>query len=197
MSVLASRFYGAAFVCLSLVIASPSASASSDEARKQYMAGSYSAALPLAKAAVERGDSSAMVLLGMMYFKGQGVPTSYETALNLWRDAARKGNAKAQNNIGMIFQNGTGVERNYAEAAKWYMLAAKQNYGLAYSNLGVLYRLGHGVNMDYKKSLELLQRAEQILTKDLVIDSGNEAAIRADLDFVRNEIALVKSWIGR
>jgi uncharacterized protein len=190
------RKYAAAISGFGVLLAPLSASASGAGARKEYITGNYRAALPLAQEAAEKGDASAMVVLGMMYHKGQGVPQKYDLALKYWHDAARKGNAKAQNNIGMAFQNGTGVGKDYAEAAKWYMLAAKKNDGLAYSNLGVLYKIGKGVEPDYKKSLEFLQRAERLLTNDLAADPMNAAAIRDDLAFVRGQIAEVSRLIA-
>lgn len=185
----------AALICTGFLAASSAALASGVDARREYIAGNYRVALALAQEAAAKGDATALLVLGMMHYKGQGISQDYGLALKYWQDAARKGNARAQNNIGMIFQNGTGVAKDYAEALKWYRLAAKQNYGLAYSNLGVLYRSGRGVEADYKKSLEFLRKAEQLLSKDLVADAANATAIKADLEFVRGQIAEVSRLI--
>lgn len=185
------KWFLSAFVCGGLLLSSNPVLASGADARREYIAGNYRAALSLAQEAAAKGDATALLVLGMMHYKGQGLSQDYSMALKYWQDAARKGNARAQNNIGMAFQNGTGVTKDYAEAVKWYRLAAKQNYGLAYSNLGVLYRFGRGVETDYKKSLEFLRKAEQILSKDLVADAANATAVRADLEFVKGQIAEV------
>lgn len=196
MQLLGRSLINAALVGAGLLLAPMCALASGADARKEYMAGNYQAALPLAQEAAAKGDAAATVLLGMMHYKGQGVAKDYGMALKLWQDAARKGNAKAQNNIGMAFQNGTGVTKDYDEAVKWYRLAARQNYGLAYSNLGVLYRFGKGVELDYRKSLEFLQKAERLLSNELSSDPIGAAATREDIAFVRGQIAEVSKLIS-
>src|SRR5919107_1027314 len=86
------------------------AMASGAEARRAYIADKPLLALELAQPAAERGDSTAMLTLGMLYLRGAGVRQDYAAALKWWRDAAALGNIRAQNNIGVIFRDGLGME---------------------------------------------------------------------------------------
>jgi TPR repeat protein len=68
----------------------------------------------------EKGNSKAMLELGVLYAYGRGVPRNYPEALRWYRLAADKGESRAMHNIGHMYQNGLGVQQNYTEAMKWY-----------------------------------------------------------------------------
>ena len=46
--------------------------------------------------AARKGSADAMVNLGLLYAKGQGVPQSYERAVELYKQSAAQGNAVSQ-----------------------------------------------------------------------------------------------------
>ncbi len=62
--------------------------------------------------------------LGLMYYKGQGVPQDDAEALKWFRKAAAQDLAAAQNSLGVMYVNGQGVPQDYAQAHMWYNLAA-------------------------------------------------------------------------
>ena len=107
------------------------AGASGVEARREYIARNYEAALRAAQSGAELGDSVAMLILGLLHFEGRAVSRDYKAALRWWRASADLGNNKAQNNIGLIFHEGLGVEKNYKEAAKRFELSASRGEALA------------------------------------------------------------------
>jgi len=55
--------------------------ASGAEARRAYVTGKHLLAPELAQPAAERGDGTAMLVLGSLYFNGEGVRQDYATAL--------------------------------------------------------------------------------------------------------------------
>ena len=77
----------------------------------------------------KQGIAEAEYNLGLMYSKGEGVPSDDKEAVKWYRLAAEQGLAQSQTNLGLMFGKGQGVEQDYKEAVKWYRLSAGQ--GLA------------------------------------------------------------------
>ena len=99
----------------------------------------------------EDGDEKAQYFLGLIYYKGKGVPQNYKKALKWYTLSAEQGNKVAQYNLGVMYSFGLGVVPDYKTALKWYNLSSEQGNALAQYNLGRLYYLGNGVkeNMVY------------------------------------------------
>jgi TPR repeat protein len=116
--------------------------------------GDYATALrewtPIAK----QGNARAQSNLGLMYYKGHGVPQNHKTAVKWYRLAAKQGYANAQSNLGFMYDKGRGVPQNKKTAVKWYRLAAKQGFARAQSNLGLMYYKGHGVPQNHKTAVK-------------------------------------------
>ena len=110
-----------------------------------YNAGDYQTAVQEWRPLAEQGNSDAQSNLGLMYYKGIGVPQDYAEALKWYRLAAEEGVAVAQKNLGYLYDRGIGVPHDYAEALKWYRLAAEQGNSDAQISLGVMYYNGNGV----------------------------------------------------
>ena len=76
--------------------------------------------------AASLGLVDAQFNLGLMYYKGQGVPQDYEEALRWFKEAAEQGDAQAQYCLGLMYHKGQGVSQDYEEALRWYKEAAEQ-----------------------------------------------------------------------
>jgi len=96
----------------------------------------------------EDGDEKAQYFLGLIYYKGKGIPQNYKKALKWYALSAEQGNKVAQYNLGVMYSFGLGVIPDYKTALKWYNLSSEQRYALAQYNLGRLYYLGNGVKED-------------------------------------------------
>jgi uncharacterized protein len=99
--------------------------------------------------AAEQGQSDAQVMLGNMYFAGQGIPQDYVQALMWVRKAAEQGQSDAQVMLGSMYENGRGVPQDYVQAATWFRKAAEQGKAIAYLSLGLMYAAGRGVPQDF------------------------------------------------
>ena len=110
--------------------------------------GDYATTLKEFYPAAERGNARAQYNLGLMYYKGNGVPQDHKTALKWYTLAAEQGYAPAQHNLGLMYDNGQGVPEDDKTAVKWYTVAAEQGNASAQSNLGVMYEKGRGVPQD-------------------------------------------------
>ena len=102
-----------------------------DAANRGDFKKAYSLWLPLAK----QGNAKAQFHLGLMYYKGQGVPQDYKEAVKWYRLSAEQGLSTAQCGLGEMYYGGEGVSHDYAEAIKWWKLAAEQGHEEAQYNL--------------------------------------------------------------
>ena len=101
------------------------------------------------KAKAEKGDASAQLNLGYMYFSGKGVPNGQKEAAKWIRKAAEQGLATAQSIMGAMYANGNGVLKDDKEAVKWYRKALNRRRR-AQTSLGAMYYNGGGILEDYE-----------------------------------------------
>jgi TPR repeat protein len=88
-----------------------------------------------------RGESLAMVAMGLTYASGRGVPQDWTAAFQWWQRAASK-NALATRFMGDAYVCGLGVVRNYDRAVEAYADAVKRGEMSANIRLGDLYAAG-------------------------------------------------------
>ena len=89
----------------------------------------YATAIKIFKTLAEQGDADAQSNLGVLYYKGQGVPKDYKEAARWFRKTAEQGYADAQSDLGEMYDEGRGVPKDYVTAYMWFNLAA-QDAGL-------------------------------------------------------------------
>lgn len=115
-----------------------------DSTRQLIEAHDYSHALAILNAAVARGDTEAMAILGQMYLSGeQGVPQDYARAYRYSKKAAAKGNANGQFNLGMMYSQGLGVSVHQKKALAYFEAARTGGHMKAGRYIG-LYHAQHG-----------------------------------------------------
>jgi len=107
---------------------------------------------PTPAAEVQRNDPRSLFELGVMYWKGNGVPQDYVKAAEYYRKAAELGHAEAQYSLGTLYKGGAGVPKNYVEAAKWYRIAAEQGLKEAQFHRGYVYYNGEGVPRNFTEA---------------------------------------------
>src|SRR5205809_853742 len=113
---------------------------------------SDAASLSRVRKAAEQGDAKAQFDLGVMYYKGRGLPQEYTEAARWYRKAADQGDAMAQQTLGYMHYNGQGLPQDYTEAIRWYKKAAAQGDAVAQQSLGYMYSQGQGVSQDYTEA---------------------------------------------
>ena len=128
-------------------------------------------AAKLYKRAAELGSMEAMVSLGIMYSRGDGVKLDKKKAEELFRTAADRGDAFAQINLGILLLS----EEKFEEAFRYFALAADQGLTPGEFNFGCCYHDGTGTEVDLGKARYWFERAAA---------KGYERAIKAlaDLD---------------
>jgi TPR repeat protein len=92
-------------------------------ANTAFRRGDFATALRLYRRAADQGHGDAANNLGVMYFRGVGVPYDDTEAAKWFRRGAELGDAKAQRNIGNAHRFGQGVPQNDVLALVWFNLA--------------------------------------------------------------------------
>jgi len=119
------------------------------------------------KQKAEAGDATAQNDLGVMYYRGKGVPKDAAKAVEWYQKAVAQGNSPAQFNLGVMYHSGEGVPKDAAKAVEWYQKAATQGNAFAQGNLGVMYARGEGVPEDELRAY---------IWSNLAAAQGNETA---------------------
>lgn len=141
-----------------LLVLAPAVSAWADFASglRAYEQHDYATALRIFKA---DGSADSAYLLGIMYYKGEGVKPDKGEAVKWVRRSAEKGHVRAAYNLGMMYDKGDGVPQDLKEAARWYRKAAEKGHAQSQFNLGLMYTNGEGVPKDRKEALKWLRKA--------------------------------------
>ena len=128
---------GRSIVGLAQAIGATSPTSGSDVVHAAYQKGDYEAVLRLGHPLAAEGDARAQSILGLLHYRGRGVPQDLDEAVRWFRQAGDQGDATAQFYLGVMHSEGRGVPQNYAEAARWYRLAAESGDAPAQYNLAL------------------------------------------------------------
>ncbi len=110
--------------------------------------------------AAKQGHKKAATQLGIIYYKGDGVPSNPELAVDLFNQVASS-QVLAQYYLGEAFADGRGVPRNYDTAINWYQQADKNGYKRAG---GKIINLQEEVKMQQRREARLA-REQQLAAK--------------------------------
>ena len=160
------RKFSKAIIFILLIWLSP-ASADYQDGLNAYMKGDFSRALSeWRKVTVGSPDlvhpavyAESHYAIGMLYWKGDGVPQDLVTSSVWLKQAAEMNHRGAQVKLGYLYTAGEGVQQNFIEARKWLEMAAAQGDPDALYNMGVFYRDGLGVLPDERESLKWFRQA--------------------------------------
>lgn len=103
-----------------LTLAAGADAGSREDGVSAYRSGDYEIARELWTPLAQNGDADAQNNLGVMYYKGEGVPRDGIEAAKWFQFAAEQGHAKAQSNLGAMYVQGWGVEPPFDGAMNLY-----------------------------------------------------------------------------
>lgn len=115
------------------------AAKSADAAQAAYARKDYRTALKLWLPLATRGQMTAQLDVGLLYFNGTGVKQNYPMALKWLRKAADQGNAEAQDNVGWQYETGHGVAQNTDAGKRWFLRSANQGYAGGMDHMAEFY----------------------------------------------------------
>ena len=172
--------------------------AGSEEGEAAFNRGDYATAIREFRPLAEQGKAFAQYNLGLMYYKGRGVPQDYAETVKWYRKAAEQGYAEAQHNLGHMYRNGEGVPQNYAKTLQWWRKAAEQGHARAQSNLGVMYEKGEGITQDYVQAHMwynlAASRSPPGETRDIVVGNRDNVAKRMTPAQISEAQKLARQW---
>lgn len=112
----------------------------------------------LARSGSQRGN--ALYMLGMMYFKGDGVNQDGNKALELWQKAADEEHPAAMGLLGRAYMEGKmGFDRDAASGLVLLEKAANGGNTASSVYLGNIYAKGTGVEQDMERAMKWYEQA--------------------------------------
>lgn len=123
-----------------------------ERGKQAFESDDYQRAMKILRPLAEKGDPAAQVLVGRMFFDGEGVEKDHVQAIAWFTRAAEQGDPKGQGRLGWCYKDGLGTPRDYRNAARWFQAAADGGNAWAQHQLGHLYKSGDGVPQDYTKA---------------------------------------------
>ena len=103
--------------------------------------------------------AAALLYIGYMLEKGDGVPQDQSGAADWYRLAAEQGVAAAQYALGLMYDQGRGVPLDKTRALRLYRVAAETGDPKAQIRLGVIYDEGRGVPQNFAEAMRLYSAA--------------------------------------
>ena len=125
-----------------------------------YNAGDFATAAHRLQAATDQGNAEAMVNLGYLYARGQGVVSNPDYALLLYQHAAALGDGEAMNAIGYRFNFAATPDLH--AAIEWYCRAIALGNPRAMNNLAILAYNGRGVPPDRAEARNLWRQSSAL-----------------------------------
>lgn len=107
------------------------------EALKAYRNEDYSLAKKLWINESDNDNDQAMVNLGLLYLKGEGVQKDFALAKDWFEKALKYENASAYYNLALMYQSHIGVEEDLDKALFYFQKAHKLGHANASFRLGV------------------------------------------------------------
>lgn len=116
--------------------------------------------------AVNGGNSTGMVGLGVLLINGDGVKKDINEARALIEKAANAGDVGGMTNLAAIYGAGVGVKVDFAMARKWYGKAAEANSSEGLFQLGLMTQDGDGGPKDDVAAKALFEKAAALDNRD-------------------------------
>lgn len=118
-------------------------------------------AMEMFRKAADAGNTTAMVNLGLMLEKKEGLQLSdMKLIAGLYKKAALQGSTEGKYFLGNLLDYAGDIRfRNKKHAAQWYEKAGNDGHLNAQFRLGMMFRDGVGIPQDYAKSREWLGKA--------------------------------------
>lgn len=132
-----------------------------EEAKKHYDAGDYTAALEWFRKSAHRGDVGADYYIGLIYYKGKGVPRDYVKAAKWFQKSAAKGNDHAMYFLGRMHQKGLGIKRDLKKSLEWFRKSADQGNDDAQYFVGLIFLKGKGVAANPQEALKWFRKSAE------------------------------------
>lgn len=117
--------------------------------------------LKLNRILAERGDMTALTVLGMLYAEGVGCEKNLVIAVQYLERAAAQGNSRAYYYLGDLFTTGKSFEVDINRALGNYRMAAERGIPEAYETMGDIFSDGKLIARNLAHAIELYDKAAE------------------------------------
>ncbi len=94
-------------------------------AQEAYLQGDYTEALTHWQELSGKGHAHSQLMIGSLYFNGEGVAQDYSEAERWFEKAASNGSADAALQLAEMYANGAGVSQDARKSKRWSALAGE------------------------------------------------------------------------
>jgi TPR repeat protein len=124
-----------------------------------YRGKMFPQAAELYRKACDGGERKGCHDLGLMYYRGEGVPKDLNRAADLYKRACDAGGTGGCLDLGLMYLRGEGVPKDPNRAAELYKRACDAGSPPGCTDLGIMYYRGEGVAKDMNQAADLYKRA--------------------------------------
>ena len=124
----------------------------------------------------ERGQSQAMLNLGLLYEQGLGVARNFTKALEWYQKAGNAGEGEGYMRAGQCYEIGIGTTADMTKAVAVYEKAVALGHVPAMSRLAEVFLNGRGAPRDENRGFALLNRAADAGDGAAMFDMGHKGA---------------------
>lgn len=188
------------FIAAAVTIATPCICvADFDKATKAYLLGQYEKARYEALIAASDGHPAAQMLLGQLYFNGEGVEKDLDHAMFWYNRAADNGFSDAQYRLGILYHDGSPeIEKNLDLAFIYLSQALESGHKDAIKKLEWLHKTELGIVVNLNDDIEVLkkvaasgnQKARFLLSQKLIKGAGVPQDKAAGVKMLQEDAAL-------
>lgn len=172
---------------LALIIFPGTAPAGVQEGLAAMKRGDYDNALQEFEALADKGDSRAMITIGLWYHQGNGFPRDYDRAMSWYLRAFELDNGDAYNNLGVMYRDGLGVERNRSASYALFSLTLLRGLGSESTQRRAMSNLGREISETSEEQRELALCMTESYLKNLIASRGKlQGVAEADLPSAAN-----------
>lgn len=111
--------------------------------------------------AVQYSDGRIQRMIGLAYYKGEGISQDFHKADEHFTKASEKLDADSFCYLGRLYEKGDGVQKDLSKAFHLYSESARLGSVLGKAYLGRAYHKGIGVEIDIPKAIEYYQAAAE------------------------------------
>jgi hypothetical protein len=130
-----------------------------DQGLSAYRGKQFSQAAELYQKACDGGERKGCHDLGLMYYRGEGVPKDLNRAAGLFQRACDAAGTGGCLDLGLMYLRGEGVPKDLNRAADLYRRACDAGAPPGCTDLGRMYQDGEGVAKDLNRAADLFKRA--------------------------------------
>lgn len=118
-------------------------------------------AIVWAERAAANGNVTGMIVLGNIYYQGNGVEKDHVKAMQYFEQALKmdQDNRHVQDQLGMMYYKGEGMPVDFRKAAEFCKVAANKGQPGCQYYLGLMYVNGEGVTQDIDRGIGWIRKS--------------------------------------